>query len=142
MSFSPGQFITAARLNRLQPAHYWAQASSAIGSVGSGDVAGTSMNITVQTNGATATMIWTAAIYASGLMSANANTNAVWDVNLAPTYALAQHSANGDKVTASANWTTTIPTAGTYTFKLKYTNVTNASMQIYTTLLVIINEVA
>lgn len=142
MSFSPGQFITAQRLNRLQPAMYWSQCSGAISIVGSGDVTGTPTSITVQTNGASAAFHWTVAVYATGAMSANANTQAFWDVNSSPTFALAQHGANGDKTTAAANWLTTIPTAGTYTFKLRYTVVTNSQMQIYTSMLVVISEVA
>lgn len=142
MSFSPGQIITAQRLNRLQSKTYWAQASGAIAGAGSGDVAGTSQSITVQTNGATASFVWTCAAYASGAMASNANTQAVWDSNGSPTYALCQWTANLQKGTAANVWSTTISTAGTYTFKLSYTNVANCSLATYTALMVTITEVA
>lgn len=143
MSFAPGQFITAQRLNRLQPKTYFSQASGAISVVGSGDVAGTSMSIVVETNGATAAFTWSAAVYgATGAMASNSNTTVAWDVNTSPTFALVQHSAAADKGVAANVWATTIPTAGTYTFKMKYVVATNSVLQIYSAMMVTITEVA
>lgn len=142
MSFSPGQFITAQRLNRLQPKAYFSQNSAAITVAGSGDVGGTPTSITVETNGATAAFVWTASCYTTGAMASNTNTFARWDVNDSPTFAVVQQSANGDKVTAANVWVTTVPTAGTYTFKLRYTVVANSQLSIYTAMQVMIMEVA
>ncbi len=143
MSFLPGQFITAQRLNRLQPKTYHSQASGSVTGVGSGDMAGTPMSITVETNGATASFTWSAAVYATvGAMAANANTTVAWDVNVSPTFAVAQHSGASDKVVAANVWSTTIPTAGTYTFKMRYVNVANSVLQIYCAMTVVITEVA
>jgi hypothetical protein len=149
MSFAPGQFITAQRLNRLQTKYYWSQSSGTLSGTSSGsDVTGTAMSIVVETNGASASFWWTAAIYAVTSMAANANTQAFWDVNGSPVFALAQwqnaSSPNSlDKGLVGNNWSTTIPTAGTYTFKLKYTQVSGAStLSPYTSLMVAITEVA
>jgi hypothetical protein len=142
MSFSPGQFITAQRLNRLQPKSYFGQSSSNISTVGGGNVAGTAVNITVETNGATAAFTWTCCTYATGAMTANNTTTAKWDVNLSPTIAVAQGATTNDKITSANVWVTTITTAGTYTFQLAYANQTNGNIQIYTSMMVQILEVA
>lgn len=142
MSFAPGQFITAQRLNRLQTKTYFSQNSAGITVVGSGNVGGTAISITVETDGATAAFTWTASCYATGLMASNASTFAKWDVNTSPTFAVVQQSANGDKVTAANVWSTTIPTAGTYIFQLGYNVVANSQLSIYTAMMVQIMEVA
>lgn len=144
MSFSPGQFITAQRLNRLQTKAYFGQNSGAISAVGSGDVTGTLISITTETNGATACFTWTASVYATGNMLAtgNTNTSAFWDVNQSPTFAVGQLTASSEKVTNANVWVTTIPTAGTYTYKLRYSNSTSGTLSIYTALMVQIMEVA
>ena len=144
MTFQPGQFITAQRLNRLQPKVYWAQCSTPItgGAGTTQDVVGTSMSITIDTNGATAAMDWSFANYATAAMGTNSTlVRAIWDVNAAPTYALYDAQANNYRSTCSANWVTTIGTAGTYTFKLQANVFTGATLQIYTTLKVEILEV-
>jgi hypothetical protein len=143
MSFAPGQIITAQRLNRLQPKTYFSQASGAISTVGSGDVTGTAMSITTETNGATAAFTWSGAFYGvTGAMASNANTRVQWDVNASPTFALVQHSAAADKGVAANVWSTVIPTAGTYTFKMIYVVATNSVLQIYSAMMVTITEVA
>lgn len=141
MAFAPGQFLTAQRLNRLQSKSYFSQNSGSIGT-GSGDVGGTPISITVETDGATAAFTWTGSCYASGAMGGNTNTQAWWDVNASPTFALTQLLTNLEKVTSANVWVTTIPTAGTYTFKLKYTVVANSTLSIYTAMMVVITEVA
>lgn len=144
MSFSPGQFITAQRLNRLQPKVYWAQCNTAIigGAGTTQDVAGTSIPITVDTNGATAVMDWSFANYTTGAMGTNATlVRAIWDVNTAPTYALYDAQVANYRGTCSANWVTTIGTAGTYTFKLQANVFTGATLQVYTELRVEILEI-
>jgi hypothetical protein len=78
----------------------------------------------------------------TGAMASAASTKAVWDVNSSPTFAVVQQSAAADKVTAANFWSTSIPTAGTYTFKLGYTVVTNSTFSIYTAMMVQIMEVA
>jgi hypothetical protein len=142
MSFAPGQFITAQRLNRLQTKSYFSQCSGTVAASGSGDVPGTAISIPIETNGATATFSWTASTYYLGLPSGASSTHAVWDVNSSPTFAVNQQQANTDKVTGANFWSTTIPTAGTYTFKLAYSTLTNTNLSIYTAMIVQIDEVA
>src|SRR3954462_8389107 len=96
MSFSPGQFITATRLNRLQPKMTWVQASSApTGAQSNLDIPGCSASITTETDGATANFWWhvdyrditTAAAAASFVQ-------AWWDVNSSPVYAVSRLGVN------------------------------------------------
>ena len=142
MSFSPGQFITAQRLNRLQRKSYFGQSSGFITTVSTGDLAGSVMSIAVETNGAIADFWFSAAVYATGAMTNSGSVKAQWDVNASPTFALGQYSASGEKGVSTNMWSTTITTAGTYTFKLVYNNVANSQLSPYCSLLVQIAEVA
>lgn len=143
MAFAPGQFITAQRLNRLQPATYWSQASGTTAASSTGvDVAGTPMSITTQTNNATAAMWFFAHSYAGGSApSSNTSVQAVWDVNSSPTFGVVDFRTANEKGLGGNTWVTTIPTAGTYTFKLKATTPANFTMPAYASLLVQIMEV-
>jgi hypothetical protein len=141
MSFAPGQFLTAQRLNRLQPATYWVQATSGLGASATVDVPGASMSIVIQTNGATAAFDWSYDFRATGA-SGLASCQAFWDVTGSPAFAVARGATSTDGSTAYQNWVTTIPTAGTYTFKLKAVTSTNGGMNVYTALKVVITEVA
>jgi len=144
MSFSPGQIITAQRLNRLAPATYWAQASGGVAASSSGvDVPGSSMSITVQTNGATANMWFYGHFYAgASAPTTNGAIQAVWDVNSSPTFGVVDIRTANEKFTGANSWSTSIPAAGTYTFKLKVTTPANVTMPTYSSLLVQIQEVA
>jgi hypothetical protein len=142
MSFAPGQFITAQRLNRLQTKSYFSQASGST-PAGNGNISGTAINIPVETNGATAAFTYSASCYSvTGAMGSNSNTFAKWDVNTSPNFAVVQQAASTDKVTAANVWSTTISTAGTYTFQLGYNIVANSTMSVYTSMMVQIIEVA
>jgi hypothetical protein len=143
MSFSPGQFITAQRLNRLQRKSYWSVASGAFTSTSTADIPGTSMSIAVETDGATADFWWTADGRAGASAPvAGATVQAFWDVNGSPVFNLWSVRSASSSASTASNWSTTITTAGTYTFKLRGTMQTNISLNIYTSLLVHISEVA
>lgn len=142
MSFSPGQIITAQRLNRLQTKNYFSLSSGAITSAGSGNVAGTAISITNETDGAGFAVTFSAAVYATGAMAANCNTFAKYDLASSSTFALGQWATNGEKGTVANVWSGTIATAGTYTWQLGYTVVANGQLSIYTALMVQIMEVA
>lgn len=143
MSFAPGQFITAQRLNRLQPVTYWAQASAVVvASTALADVPGTSISITVQTNGASAAFWFHGHFYGTGVPASNGSLQAVWDVNSSPTFGVGQPTVANEKYGAGNTWLTTVSTAGTYTFKLKASTSTNMTMPVYTALMVQITEVA
>jgi hypothetical protein len=143
MAFAPGQFITAQRLNRLQSKTYWSQISGAITTVAAGaDVTGTAISIPIETNGATAAFVYSGDLRAGASLASNINVEAFWDVNGSPNFALAEWKDASAKGVVCNVWATTVPTAGTYTFKLKYTNVANGSIGIYTSMMVTITEVA
>lgn len=143
MSFSPGQIITAQRLNRLQPKKYWAQCSGAVSTVSSGDLPGTSQSIAVETNGAQVAFWWSCVAYGSGAMGGSgAITRAQWDVNPSPAFSIVQSQTTLEKGTGGQTWLTSIPAAGTYTFKLIYVNVANSTIQIYSSIMTEITEVA
>lgn len=142
MSFAPGQIITAQRLNRLQTKTYWAQASATITTIGSGNVAGTAISITVETDGATASVSWSTAVYATGSMGGTVSTNAKYDLASSSTYVLGQYATNGEKGISANFWSTNVATAGTYTFQLAYNVTSNGQLNSYTSMMVDIKEVA
>lgn len=143
MSFSPGQFITAQRLNRLQTKTYWAMANSTLPASSSNvDAPGTSQNITIETDGATVAINWSTAFYAAGTApAANAHSQAYWDVNASPHFALVEFRTANEKAVSSQNWMTTITTAGTYAFKIVVTTPANFTMATYTSMMVQVTEV-
>ena|ERR1700749_781242 len=142
MAFAPGQFITAQRLNRLQSTTYWAQATGAFSATTETAIAGTSLSITVQTNGATANFWWSADFrQATAVSTGQAAVRPYWDVNGAPLFAIGRLATVNDQISTANSWSTTIPTAGTYTFQLRGTMFTNTTLNIYTSLMVEIKEV-
>lgn len=145
MGFQPGQFITATRLNRLQPVKYWMAATAPVtGAVTNTDITGMSQSIIVGTDGATASFWWSVDFRNGAVAGAGqAAVRPFWDVNGAPIYAIFDSRTALEKGSCANAWSTTIPTAGTYTFKLQAaTLLVNQSTNIYTTLLVEITEVA
>jgi hypothetical protein len=143
MSFSPGQFITAQRLNRLQRKSYWAASSGSFTSTTLADIPGASMSIVVETDGAAADFWWTFDGRAGGTAPvAVATVQAYWDVNGSPVFNIWSVRTANSQASTATNWSTTITTAGTYTFKLRGTMQTNISLNVYTSLLVQISEVA
>jgi hypothetical protein len=146
MSFSPGQFITAQRLNRLQPKTYWAASSATMGpSVSGVDVTGTSIPITIETAGATVSMVWSGSIYAgatAGGMASNGNVRPFLGADGSPVFALAEWKTASEKGSIGNVWSTTVPSAGSYTAKLVTTLPANSTLVQYTTLWVVVTEVA
>lgn len=144
MSFAPGQFITAQRLNRLQSKTYWAAASGGVAASQSGvDVPGTSIPMTIETDGATVSFVWIAAIYATASFTGATSVRVNLNGDLSPTFALAEIKDAAAKVTAGNTWSTAIATAGAYTAKLVATTQANATISTaYTSLLVTVTEVA
>lgn len=143
MSFSPGQFITAQRLNRLQPKPYWAQASSTVAaSSTNADVPGCSVSFTTETDNAQAEVIVTGAFYASGVPAAISSVVAVLDTStVSPNFAISQPAANGDKLQGAAGWLVTIPLAGIHAIKARASTSTNTVVQVYSGISVTVYEV-
>lgn len=142
MSFSPGQIITAQRLNRLQTKTYFSMSSGAITGSSTGNVAGTAQSVTIETDGASFTCSWTAAVYATAGMAGNSNTFAKYDLASSGAFAVGRWSAANEQGTVANFWGGTIGSAGTYTFQVGYSNNVNAQLAIYTSLLTAVMEVA
>lgn len=142
MAFAPGQFITAQRLNRLQPKTYWASASGTFPiSQSLVDIPGTSMSIVVETAGATVAIDWSVSVYASGSMASSASARAWFGTDSSPVYSLFQSTAANEKASVANTWMTTVPTAGTYTAKLVGSTPVNATMSNYGSIKVVVSEV-
>ena len=144
MAFAPGQFITAQRLNRLQPKTYWAQASGTFPvSQTTQDIPGTSMSIVVETTGATIACDWSVSVYATGSAATSSSARAWFGSDSSPVFALSQSTgATGEKASVANSWLTTVPAAGTYTAKLVGTTQSNTTMSNYSSLKVVVTEVA
>lgn len=144
MSFAPGQFITAQRLNRLQPKLYRAVCSSALsGTATNADITGTDISFSTETDGATMRATWSVDARNLGggggtqiAVSAYLDTSISSDV-----FALFQGSAASERSTIAQTWDTTITTAGAHGIKLRATQSTNNACQIYTNLSIMILEV-
>jgi hypothetical protein len=143
MAFAPGQFITAQRLNRLQPKTYWAAASAVLpASSALVDITGTSIPITIETDGATVAFTWSCSVYASGAMASSASARPFIGADGSPVFALGQWNVNTEKGSVANVWSTTVATAGAYTAKLVGSTPSNATLSTYTSLMVVVTEVA
>lgn len=144
MSFAPGQFITAQRLNRLQSKTYWAAASSTVAASQTNfDVLGTSIPITIETAGATVAFTWFTAVYNGATsMTTNANGRVFIGSDSSPVFALAEWRTANEKGTVGNCWSTTVPSAGATTAKMQVTTPANATLSVYTSLMVTVTEVA
>ena len=143
MPFAPGQFITAQRLNRLQPKTYWAAATGGVATSLSGvDVPGTSIPITIETDGATISFVWIGAIYATTSTTGATTVRVNFDGNLSPTFVVSEPKDASTKVTAANTWSFTVATAGAYTPKLVATTQTGATISTaYTSIMATVTEV-
>lgn len=143
MAFAPGQFITAQRLNRLQPRTYWQSASGTFAaSQTAQDIAGTSIPLTIETDGATVSFTWAIGAYATASLASNINARVIIGADSAPVYAIAEWKDAAAKGSVAQTWSTTIATAGAYTAKLQATTPANGTISVYTSLLVVVTEVA
>jgi hypothetical protein len=142
MAFAPGQFITAQRLNRLQPKTYWAAASGVLAASSTTvDIAGTSIPLTIETDGAQVAFVWSISVYASGAMASSASARPFLGADGAPIFALGQWAANTEKGSVANVWVATVLTAGSYTAKLVGTTPSTATLSTYTSMMVTVTEV-
>lgn len=144
MSFAPGQYITAQRLNRLQPKTYWAQASGTFAaSQTNQDVAGTTIPITIETDGATVDVSWAISISgAASPMASLASARVFFGSDSSPVYAVGQYATSGEKGSHAQFWATTVPTAGTFNAKIQATTPASTTFTVYTSIKVVVTEVA
>jgi hypothetical protein len=143
VAFLAGENITAARLNRLQPRTYWAQASSTIGASQTNvDVPSATVTFTTDAANATIVVAWPAAFYFAGAAGGLSSVSVLIDgSSSSPMFAISQQSASTDKNQGMGVWQTTLATAGSHTVKLRGTTNTNTTVQIYTALSVTVYEV-
>lgn len=144
MSFSPGQFITAQRLNRLQPKLYRSVASSALtGGAANLDVPGSEIAFSTEAANATVRAMWNGdARNTGGGGGQQASYSALLDGSVtSDVFSLFQGSAANERSTVGNCWDTTIASAGAHTIKLKVTQGSNQTQQTYTTLQLWVQEV-
>jgi hypothetical protein len=142
MAFAPGQFITAQRLNRLQPKTYWAQASGTTAvSQTNVDITGATVAVTVETDGATLRVDWNMTAQATAITGGQVSARAWIGSDASPVYTVAQFSAATEKAGTYETWMTTVPTAGLYTCKLVGTTPAQATIVSYSTITVTVTEV-
>jgi hypothetical protein len=143
MSFAPGQFITAQRLNRLQPKTYWASATGTTPvSQTNVDITGTSISVTTETDGATVAIDWDMTAQATAVTGGQVSARPWFGADASPVYTVAQFTAATEKASTANSWSFTVPAAGTYTAKLVGTTPAQATIVSYTSIKVVVTEVA
>lgn len=143
MGFAAGERVTAGRLNLLQPTTYSAVGTGMItGPATNADVSSTSTAITTVNDNATykVTAVWDVTLTGSttSLLTARLNVDGS---NVSPlgTYGA---SVSGNRATITQQYTGTLVSAGSHTFKLVASPVANQTVQgTNTTMVVTISEV-
>lgn len=119
MAFLAGERITAARLNRLKPAVYSATGSSNLAlTTTDTDISGATVTFTTDTDGATYSVI---AVFSYDITSATtASTLGVCQLDGTPLSGQSRWSGEvgTDFGMAPQQWTGSVGTAGSHTFKL------------------------
>jgi hypothetical protein len=144
MAFAPGQFITAQRLNRLQPKIDQAICSAAVtGTATNTDITGTNIAFDTETDGAQLRASWTVdARNTAGGGGTQIAVHAYLDTSiLSDDFALFQGSAASERGGVSASWDTTVTTAGSHSIKLRVTQSTNNQVNVYTQLSIMVLEI-
>lgn len=143
MGFLAGEDITAARLNRLQPKQYFAQASGTIpASQTSVDIPGVTVTFTTEMPNAiyTAHLVtdfdWDVAT--SALSSSRIKVDGAFPINL---FAVAQMPSNVERATNGQNYRGVLGAAGSHTITSVATTSANNTINVYSSLLVVIYEV-
>ncbi|MEU6491081.1 hypothetical protein ABZ890_11890 [Streptomyces sp. NPDC046984] len=142
MGFLAGEDITAARLNRLQPKQYWAQASALLETNQTAqDIPG----VTVTFNTEMPNAVYTACLVAdfdwnavdTTLSSARIKVDGGFPINL---FAVGQMQVASDRGTNAQNYRGVLGSAGSHTITAVGTTVTNR-INVYSSLLVVVYEV-
>lgn len=144
MSFAPGQFLTAQRLNRLQPKIDQAICSAAVtGTTSSADITGTNIAFDTETDGAQLRAMWSVdARNTAGGGGTQIAVHAYLDTSItSDVFALYQGSAASERGSAVASWDTTVTTAGSHSIKLRVTQSTNNQVNVYTQLSIMVLEI-
>lgn len=143
MSFAPGQFITAQRLNRLQDASYVAECSGTVAaSQTNADIPGMTETFTVEADGAEAICSWSVDFDLSGATTSPGTSRLLLDSVTAGTRILvyaAEVSTDRSLVTSFLSFTGL--TAGVHTIKAQATTPANMTVNTQGTLHIRVKEV-
>ncbi|MBW8701891.1 hypothetical protein MBT84_19985 [Streptomyces sp. MBT84] len=143
MGFLAGDDITAARLNRLQPKQYWAQASTTLPANNtSADIPGVTVTFTTEQPNA----IYTAHLVAdfdwdvatATLSSARIKVDGAFPINL---FAVAQMPSSTERATNGQTYRGVLGSAGSHTITAVGTTSANNFINVYSSLLVVVYEV-
>jgi hypothetical protein len=143
VSFAPGQFITAQRLNRLSPVSYTVEASGTVAaSQTNADIPGVTQTFTTETNNATVDCIWTVDFDLSGASTATATSRLLLDAVTSSTrfIAWAGEVATDRSVTTQLQ-SFVIPTLGSHTIKAQVTTNANQTVGQYSAMRLTVHEV-
>jgi hypothetical protein len=146
MSFAPGQFITAQRLNRLQNKVYRAKCSSALSGVQTDqDIPGATVTFDTETDNAMIYVWWSCDARQTAATSGQIACKALLDGVASDAFALFQGapgaSGAGEKATVANTMDFTAATAGSHTVKLQVTQTANNQTNIYASVMVMVEEV-
>lgn len=143
MAFQPGQIITANRLNRLQPTPYRVVATSALtGPQTNADIPGAVLNIVTETTGARYTAVLVVDVDLNGSTTALASARLLVDGAFQSEFAVFGAEVSTDRGSVTQTYEGTLGTAGAHTLKVAATLAANQSINLYTSLLITVYEVA
>lgn len=144
MPIYAGQTVTAGQLNRMQPTTYKAvQTSALVGPQSGADVPGASITLTTQAPNAVVVAHAVFDFDPSSTISALANGRLVIDGSGVGEYAVYQSiGATQDRQSTPQNYQETLAAAGSHTLKLITTIPASMTLNVYTTLIVTVYEVA
>lgn len=143
MGFLAGDLLTAQRLNRLKPTPYFKVAT---GTLAAGltltDVPGVTITFTTETDLAEVQVWWFMDADLSGATTSTGNSRVLLD-NVTPsdTFAMFGAEVATDRATTGQQHKFTIPTAGSHTIKVQATTPANYTINVYTTLQLLVHEI-
>jgi hypothetical protein len=144
LAFAAGSRITAARLNRLQPKTYRAVASTLLsGAATNADVPGATVTFDTETANAvyTVTAVWD---FRDGATTANMSGNIKVDGVQQSEFAQFRQGPGtaSDAATTAQTYRGTLGAAGSHTINMVATLVSGQTLQVYTSMIITIYEVA
>jgi hypothetical protein len=143
MSFAPGQFITAQRLNRLQPATYTVEAAGTVAaSQTNADIPGVTQTFTTETDNAEAECTWSVDWDNSGAQTGTGTSRLLLDGATSSTRFIAwAGEVATDRGIQTQIQQFIIPTAGSHTIKAQATTLANQTIGQYSAMRIVVNEV-
>lgn len=143
MSFAPGQFITAQRLNRLQNQIYTVEGGTIAAGAGTNvDVPGVTETFTTETNNAIAHCLWVIDFDLTGGVTASATSRLLLDAVTSSTrFIVWAGEVTTDRGQVAQVQDFTLPTAGSHTIKAQVTTSALQAIGPYCSLRIEVEEV-